>query len=417
MDSLRPHLPNDVFLFEILTRTSRETVARCKLVSKLWNEATYEDRFSQLFHQRTKTVSGFYVQSLNHSNYSSAFISTDNNNIENLDNLSLSFLPGLYKIEVSTKQGLLLCLGKNPKRSARIPRYIVCKPTTQEWQQIPNPKTRYFTRKTTMVVLGSNPIRYKIVRFSDPKPACVFHKSKLYTSLRCEIFDSETWAWKYLPENIKLPYGEFWDFKPMVSTSGLVYSLTTEKRLFVFDLEKESWELCSLPHPLCEVGYCKVQNMQLLEYEGKLALLCMVTEECMELWVIMNHNNNNNNNNNNNSGQTSWSLRRRENLQSVIRKDPYASPVAFCNNDVAMIKSTENIIFYNLQNSVSNEVECHIFGGQKEFFRVELDWEPVKLTRPQRRSSRSRLVIKLLLGLIVMILSLVGIWMASNLAN
>ena len=393
MDLVPRELPFEITFFEILTRASPETLARCRLVSKTWNKATYAEHFAQLFLQRAKVVSGYYAQTLNRFQYSTTFVMENNigGNLECYSNkLSLSFLPGRnIEIVATTKQGLLLCLNHDAKRP-RLPQYIVCKPTTQQWQQIRNPKTRYFTEKIMMVVLGSNPIRYKIVRFSEPECVCVRYKSKLYTTHRCEIFDSKIWAWKCLSENIKLPYYESLDLKSMISISGnFLYALTyNHKSLFVFDIEKESSEIFSIPQPLCnEFGYCK---NKLVEYEGKLGMLCMVTKECMELWVM----------NDKINGQTTWSMRKKEDFGNLLEKERHASLVEFCNNDLALMNGFYKAIFYNFQNSTLNEVKLknHVSCLYPDkFFRVEYsNWEPIELVKPQKiSSSRSRSKLKL----------------------
>ncbi|EXB76909.1 hypothetical protein L484_017910 [Morus notabilis] len=359
-------IPYDVILNEILTRTTKKTLERCRAVCKRLKEDTYRSSFTKLFLQRTKTVSGFFIQSTRSNQCSSTFISMDAKS-----KLSLSFLPSNIKIKASTKQGLLLCKIEKFAKSM-IPQYIVCKPTTQQWRKIPNPKTLYFTRKTAMVVLGSNPLRFKIVRFSEPKNPCTIYKSVvLFNTLRCEIFDSKTWSWKCLPENVMFPYGETLDFKPyMVSTSGSLHSLTTDKRIFAFNFERESWEIFALPSPLFGDDYCKrYDNINLVECEGKLGLICMAREEeCMELWVVEDY-----------YGQRTWTKRIELSLERLMREERHISLEALCNSDVAVMKSFSKVIFYNFQTSISEinvKLEDLILGD--EFFPVDSDWEPLE---------------------------------------
>ncbi|EXB77046.1 F-box protein [Morus notabilis] len=359
-------IPFDVILNEILTRTSPETVGRCRAVCKRLKEDTYHSSFTKLFLQRTRTVSGFFIQTLRSNKRSCTFISMDTKS-----KLSLSFLPRHMKIKASTKQGLLLCKIEKFAKSM-IPQYIVCKPTTQQWWKIPNPKTRYFTRKTAMVVLGSNPLRFKIVRFSEPNNPCRIHKSTLFNVLRCEVFDSKTWSWKCLPENIIFPYVETLDLKPyVVSTSGSLHSLTTEKRIFAFNFERESWEIFALPYPLCEDDYYKrYDNIHLVECEGKLGLICMAREEeCMELWVVEEY-----------YGQRTWTKRHKISLERLMREERHISPEALSNNDVALMKSLSKVVLYNFQTSTSEIVKMEnlLLLGDNEFFPIESDWEPLE---------------------------------------
>ncbi|KAF2305737.1 hypothetical protein GH714_007922 [Hevea brasiliensis] len=118
-------------IFEILSRSSLKTLARCRLLSKEINSLTYQSAFLNLHCPRTKTISGYFVQSL----------------------------------RLRHPQAKVFCF---VVIIGRIPRYYVCKPSTEEWQIIPNPKTRYFTEGFAMIVLKSNPLHYRIVRFSRP---------------------------------------------------------------------------------------------------------------------------------------------------------------------------------------------------------------------------------------------------------
>ncbi|KAF4353051.1 hypothetical protein G4B88_015733 [Cannabis sativa] len=153
-------IPIEIFVYEILTRTCLETIASSRLVSKEINEATYEKRFTQLFYKRANIASGVHILSLKYSVFYTNYISTPHSSPKLLS--LRDFLPRNIKIAAATKQGLLLCID-----GYYSPKYIVCKPTTQQWRTIPRPKTRFFTQKCMMFTIGSNPLRYKIVRFSS----------------------------------------------------------------------------------------------------------------------------------------------------------------------------------------------------------------------------------------------------------
>lgn len=167
MESL--DLPSDI-IFEILTRTSLNTLGKCRLVCKGWNHMTYESSFTRLHCQRTHTILGYFVQCMSRNKRTATFVSIDKSS-DSIFDMSLNFLPRSVAIEASSNQGILYCESQEPQslRNPRIPQYYVCKPSTKQWQVIPNPKTRYFTERTGMIVLGSNPLHYKIVRFSQPK--------------------------------------------------------------------------------------------------------------------------------------------------------------------------------------------------------------------------------------------------------
>ncbi|RXI04873.1 hypothetical protein DVH24_039147 [Malus domestica] len=53
---------------------------------------------------------------------------------------------------MNSTHGLVLCMSQNPRSSS---------------VTLSNPKIRYYTRITPMVVLSSKPLRYKIIQFSQ----------------------------------------------------------------------------------------------------------------------------------------------------------------------------------------------------------------------------------------------------------
>ena len=93
-----------------------------------------------------------------------------------------------------------------------------------------------------MVVLGTRPLRYKMVKIS------IVQMSPMIL-VRLEIFDLEIRKWKLLDDVISF------------SKNGLLYimcqSLTLfscffpSTKIFAFNLVDESWEIISLPDPLC----------------------------------------------------------------------------------------------------------------------------------------------------------------------
>ncbi|KAF3457061.1 hypothetical protein FNV43_RR01718 [Rhamnella rubrinervis] len=114
-----------------------------------------------------------------------------------------------------------------------------------------------------------------------------------YHNLFFDMFDSETWTWKNMGDVVMRfremvtfnPQKASLLFKPLVSAYGKLYSyLHRNNEVIGFSLEDESWESFALPLQFW------TYDMVLLEYEGRLGLLCIVSEkECMELWVEDDH--------------------------------------------------------------------------------------------------------------------------------
>ncbi|GMY36909.1 F-box protein At5g49610-like [Fagus crenata] len=316
-------------ILEILSRARLEDVARCRLVSKNLNSTTYESWFRKALCERTKAISGFFVQGLDMRKYEFKFVS--NNNLDSDINLSLNFLPcplGTVKIAAATKQGIVLCVNEKQPRRLRIPEYYVCKPSTKEWHKIPNPKTRYFTYRVAMVV-----------------------------------FDSEAWAWKSL-KDVWLPFHQHYlQYQPPVFVCGSFYWLLLNN-IFAFDQATETWTTFDLPFPLCKRDY--FYNVKLLEYKGQLAMLCQ-REDFMQLWVKED------------SNAEVWSRRQTISIEALQREGLYTTPSAFDGSDVVLMEAGyHELVFYDLKNGTYNV--CYVWNCQHELlFPVQTDLELVHL--------------------------------------
>ncbi|KAB5538963.1 hypothetical protein DKX38_016496 [Salix brachista] len=302
-------------------------------------------------------MSGYFMQSMLSNRSYSSFVSMDD--WRSYPKLSLNFLPDRVEIQASTNQGILLCRTIHP-------RYYVCKPTTQQWQKIPNPKTRYHTLATGMIVIGSNPLHYKIVRFSQPRFRCHDKEFYRYYRVRCELFDSKTWMWRQLDE-VKLPNHGSFSRKPAVSVSGSLHWLTyVENNIFAFHVNKESYSMFSIP--LSDSEDDKGKDIELVEYMGKLAITCIGKDKSyMELWVMKNY------------GEIEWNKRYKINIEA-FRKEPYTRPVAFYNADIVLMKELDHrVTFFNFKNGSTDRLslENELNHG---CFRFQSDFEPSDLT-------------------------------------
>lgn len=325
---------------------------------------TYDSRFMDQLCERTKTTYGVFIQSLFRNQYLSTFFPVvDNNANSNSELLSLRFLPHAVKIEAA-HTGILVCVGRNSRNT---PQYYVCKPTTKEWEQIHNPKTRYMTEQTSLMVLRSNPLRYKIVRFSRPKCPC----SKLFYNLRCEVYDSEARGWKQL-NNVALPNGIFLSFKPAVSACGALHWLLSDNRVFAFHVYEENWETFALPCPTSTDSESYKHNLnKLVEYQGRLAWVCGQGEDLMELWVMEDYKN------------KVWSKRR---IIRLIGLDLSTSLGTLCSNDVALMRGFYQITFYKFEDYSSKVVKLKGICSPDEFFMLQSDSEPTDLRGPLKSS-------------------------------
>ena len=292
-------------IYEVLTRSSMETVGKCRLLSKEYNKLTYESLFTKLHNQRTNIVFGFLIQSMIRNKYQVSFVSTDV--VKTHMQIPFDFLLEHVEIVSSTNQGVLLCRAYNKSC------YYVCIPSIQQWKKIPNPKTRYDTIEFGLMIERSKPLRYKIVRFSKPK----FRSHKefyMYQCIRVELFESAIWKWKLLDE-VKLPHEESLHHMTKVSVNGSFHWLTWKGNIFAFDIKRESHCLFLLPLPASEGNDNK--DIILTDYKGKLVMTCIDMEKnFMEVWIMEDHD------------RKQWSKRHSINTGVLTRKQNPHKPLS-----------------------------------------------------------------------------------------
>ncbi|GMQ06004.1 hypothetical protein CsSME_00050769 [Camellia sinensis var. sinensis] len=351
----RSNLNSDL-IFEILTRTSLKGLDRCKSVCKGWKNLTYESTFTPLHCERTGTILGYFVQDLVHNKYFSKFASMDRSK-ELGQNLSLDFLPHPMKVEASSNQGILCCVYHDYRNY----RFYVCKPSTRQWQKLPNPKTRYMTVQVAIVVIRSNPLHYKIVRLSNPK-----HMLKYYYNYHCEIFDSDLWAWRKL-NDVLLPPRVIFINQPTVVASGAIHWLTSNDQVFAFDINSETYSTFPLPEPIItEEDEFHYRDKQLTVYKGRLAFIYREPDGYLVLWEM--------------DTNRVWQKINTLNIEPVEEKEHYPSYAAFYNADTAVMKGFRNIMFYKFQNCGSGDVKLHdLKMVPRDIFVFRSDLEPTEL--------------------------------------
>ncbi|ESQ38161.1 hypothetical protein EUTSA_v10029417mg [Eutrema salsugineum] len=189
-------------ILDIISHCSSTEIGKFRLLNKACNKSTYQFFFISRHLRGTNSVFGYLIQSYERFKYRSSFV---------------SFLPSRdVKIKAwDTHHGILLCVDNAKfKGGRRIPDYIICKPAMKQYRIIPNPKTRYFTIATGLVVIQSNPFWYKIVR----------------------VFDSDSIAWKRL-NDLELSMDEFfWSSNQPVSfyvsyegKTGVIHTISREE--------------------------------------------------------------------------------------------------------------------------------------------------------------------------------------------
>ncbi|XP_026439709.1 uncharacterized protein LOC113338518 [Papaver somniferum] len=170
------------------------------------------------------------------------------------------------------------------------PSYYICKPSTGKSRKIPNPKTnQHRTLKTAVVVRkSSNPMHYKIIRFSTSHGYLVYH---------CEIFNSEIWEWIMLDDIIVVSdddqvkpssfLGSATDLGVLIHVAIHLPSYDRHITTLDTNIYGGSWRTISQPNEKLEDAGGWGVEKKLVECEGELGLLYLeLVEKWPELWVL-----------------------------------------------------------------------------------------------------------------------------------
>ncbi|KAE8687566.1 hypothetical protein F3Y22_tig00111013pilonHSYRG00139 [Hibiscus syriacus] len=326
---------------------------KCRVLSKEVKDLTYESSFMRSHSQRTRTMVAYLIQgSRRVKHFDSLFLSIDNLDI--IRKLTPNILYFLSKREpvnilATVYEGLVFCGTTQFGRD----QFYICKPSTQQSEIIPVPNRRYFTTKMGMLVLGSNPLRFKIVRLSDsghddlePTPR-YFMSDGYYRRYHCEIFDSKSWERKQL-DDLMLSYYELFNNKPAVSACGSLYWLTYHAELqnnnvLSFDVDRESWAMTSLPNSLCRNNW---HSIDLVTSEGSLGLICISKDlNSVDVWVLRG------------CFRQIWMKKHTVNLESLNEGTTHARVDSFYNADTLFITGLWTAIFYNFKTGESKSID------------------------------------------------------------
>nr|XP_043620196.1 uncharacterized protein LOC122592049 [Erigeron canadensis] len=250
-------------MFEILSRTSLKTLDAIRCANKELDTITYNSYFLELYKKRNNIVSGFLVQNLKGSiRYVNHFVPSPHSETIDLRKV----LPRDARILASSEQGLIFIEGKdhlNPNKAL----YQVCKPATRQSLEVPNPNLDYVTQKAAIVIMGLKPLRFKIVRLSQPLPG----KTKYYY----EIFNSKTKAWSRPYPITKFTAGAFLldDAQEPITTGGSINMLLNNNIILKFNVYSEEWKVFSSPIIPAQ-KYQDYTCKRLVKFEGKLGFTC-----------------------------------------------------------------------------------------------------------------------------------------------
>ncbi|TYI17312.1 hypothetical protein ES332_A07G014700v1 [Gossypium tomentosum] len=352
---------NDVLL-EIFSRADLKTMKKCRVLSKECKDLTYESTFMGLHSQRTSTMVGYLLQCMKifvydwRDRFTSNFVSIANSGIEpKLTRNVLNFLPEQAQIVAAVNEGLVLCspriYGENW--------FYICKPSTQN-----------------MLVLRSNPLRFKIVGLSDTDCSDDTHSVSVSESdsesdldseysdeevndrvvsneklWHCEIFDSKSWEWKQ-SDDLKLTYDDFFKNEQGVSACGGIHWLISNREqdkdiVLSFDGNKEEWTMASLPNSLRRKEYLKVSFK--------------TRAQMVDVWVL--------------NYEHIWIRKHTMNLNKECYLTRFHS---FYSADTLLMKDIWSVYFYNFKTQKFNRVTADNQETDAAYF-IQTDFESVQL--------------------------------------
>ncbi|KAG7587675.1 F-box associated interaction domain [Arabidopsis suecica] len=363
---------NQDMIQEVLSYIPASKIGKFRLLNKECNKRSYESWFLNLNLRRTNCISGYFLQRYEEG-YKTNFFH-ESSDLQN-NGVSIDFLPhGKVKIEAcDASHGILLCV-INPEL---IPEYIVCKPTTKQYQIIPNTKVGIWDVSFGLAVIGLNPFRYKILRLSQSRRMCM-SRGMYYVNHRtftCEVFDSDSFTWKRL-ENMRIPRTDGLIISHPVQASGLfLHWRSRNNNVIRFCLKTETWSFFHTPN----FGVFS----ELVRYEGKLGAICQWTNKDQEnvhgLWVLKS------------SFEKSWE--KVKDIKSIgedyITWTPRNDVVLFCNWDRVCLYNinTEKLKLVHTNKGFASYV-CFPFCSDYE--KVDMDERrnrPTLLTKRKRNRS------------------------------
>ncbi|OMO91743.1 hypothetical protein COLO4_18129 [Corchorus olitorius] len=337
----------------------------CRLLSQHCNSLSYDSNFINLHCQRTNTIAGYFLQTLHHDDHYSTFVSVDNSS----SGLTLDFLPCPVKdieIVACSDGGLILCKNTLTWRG----KYYICKPSSKQFETIPNP-IHVLTKNVIgigLMVLGLNPLRFKVVRIFEPYN----HDEEKQDLFKYEVFDSEIWEWNP-PKDLFLPFSLLPKKSRGLSVYGGLHWLTmSEKNTLSFF--EDYWVLVPLPESKTEDALFSSVRTRLTKYEGKLGVIYEKSErsgiEMVELWIMKQDCN----------GKGVWSKKHQLNFEACNNEQQNrdCSVLCFYNPDIVLMTGFGFVIFYNFKTGRFKRVELDsIYKYAEDAVFVHTDVEPI----------------------------------------
>ncbi|MCL7032081.1 hypothetical protein MKW94_029098 [Papaver nudicaule] len=350
-------LPFDV-IYEILIRTSFSTLLRqSQWVCKDWQKLIMCDPKFQQSHSKRSVSSGHFFQMTTFNQTFVSFVPSNNyhegqcSSVREVQSPSLDFMPTAKNITIagSSLHGSLLCC-VTKSSSTPIPSYYMCKPASREWRKIPNPKTRFKSSLTGIAVKQSSCsiLHYKVLRLSQSNTGFGYH---------CQVFNSESWAWKTLPYVQLRRHDTFLKGGDGIWVNGGLYWLTIDDEVFVFDTDQDKWATFKVSPEMKNISgayrvavYC----------DGKLGVI-YDTHEWMEVWILESYS----------ATVPTWKRKYRNDTRSLHQNVKYARAHHMWSNNTVMMMGRYELIAFNCDQNTYTGTKVPVSAGVPYAFQPQ----------------------------------------------
>ncbi|KAI3740114.1 hypothetical protein L2E82_30533 [Cichorium intybus] len=174
-------------------------------------------------------------------------------------------LPFKQNLSLCLCEGLIVFESGHPTNND-LTAFHVCKPTTNQFQALPDPESNYSTCKAAIVIIGV------------PEDDC-----DDYDWYAFEIFDSESWSWREV-DTIWLPPSESPTDNKLITSRGKVYMLLDSSNIFKIDAHSEECEIFLSPYPLGDLIH--YDHKIFSKHEGNLGFDCHHSNGFWDHWVL-----------------------------------------------------------------------------------------------------------------------------------
>ncbi|KAI3897247.1 hypothetical protein MKW92_010608 [Papaver armeniacum] len=324
-------------IYEILTRASFSTLLRqCRWVCKDWQKLIMCNSKFQQTHSRRTLASGHFFQVVSSTRTFVSFVQSSNdhehyNSAQEVKSPSLDFLPAAKSITIagSSLHGSLLCCFTESSTTP-IPSFYMCKPASQEWRKMPNPKTTLRNSRIGIAVKQSlcSVLHYAVLRLSQSNTGYGYY---------CQLFNSESWAWKTLPFVKFRRHGTFLETGDGIWVNGGLHWLTNYDQVFVFDTDQEKWTTFEVSPEMKNISESyKVA----VSCDGKLGVIYH-TREWMEIWILEDYS----------ITKPSWKRKYSNDMRSLYQNLDHVYACHMWTNNTVMMMNMHELIAFNCENN------------------------------------------------------------------